>query len=254
MIRSPIRRASLRREAHYRLLMLLGCALLAGCLLNPKETRVTADHAATFKRVGLVSLLAPRPNVSFLSTSAQESSFAQGVIDGWNPDRIVRERVGSRLRHKGLEVVMLETTDALRAAQGSGWTHPQADAVNALLYDIGAERSLDMIVVVYPQLSEDYVTKTNQNIHGYGIQQAFDTGPFAYASVYLQAVDLKRRFVAGKAEGRMSAALDASLWREQYSKRAKAVRIPAGDDARIVAALDELLGNALGVATQELGF
>lgn len=228
--------------------------LLGGCLLNANESRVSADHAATIKRVGVLSLLETTPAVNYLSTSAQESSFASAMLDGWQPARIVHERVGSRLRSRGFEVVTMTPSPELREVHDPGAVYPQTDAVNALLYEEGERLGVDMVVIAYPQVSEDFVTGTNQNVRGYGIQRAFDTGPFAYANVYLEAIDVKRRFVAAKSQARQSRALDPAMWQSAWEARAKRAAVPPGQHAAFVTVLTEQLGTALGVATQEAGF
>lgn len=232
---------------------LLAC-LLGGCLLNATAPRVSADHAATIKRVGVLSLLEPVPAVNYLSTSAQESSFAAATLDGWQPARLVHERVGSRLRSRGFEVVAITPSPQLIEVHDPGAVYPQTDSVNAQLYEEGVRLGVDMIVIAYPQVSEDFVTGTNQNVRGYGIQRAFDTGPFAYANVYIEAIDVKRRFVAAKSQGRQSRPLDPAMWQAAWEARAQRAAIPPDQHAAFVTVLTEQLGTALGVATQEAGF
>lgn len=238
-----------------RAVLLLVLALpLAGCLLNTDEVRVTADHTATIERVAVLSLLDPEPAVNFLSTSAQESSFASASLEGWDAARIVHERLGARLRSKGLDVRAIAPPAALADVYDSGWAYPRTEAVNAVLYEEGVRLGFDMIVVAYPQVAPDFVTDTNQNVRGYGFQRAFDTGPFAFATVLVEAIDIDRRFVAGRADAEQSVALDASLWREAYEQRAKRVTLPAAHHGPLAAALAEILGNSVGIAAQEAGF
>ncbi len=241
---------------HAMLLRLLVLALLpalGGCLMGTAQSRVTSDYAAQVKQVGVISVLSSLPNISFLSTSAMDSHFAAAMLDGWDVDRVAYGRLVPRLQHKGYTVKILPRTGALAAAQQSDWRLPLADSIENAAYAAGKAAGVDMVVVVEAQVEDDFVTHTNQRVRGYGLQRAFDTGPFVYATVMVGAFDVEREFVVGRADGAMVKAADDSLWDTDYEQRGGPIKVAPPTASALLEQLEQVLGDVIGVAAQEAG-
>ncbi len=236
-----------------RSLIYLCCAALTGCLLNTSQPRMTADHAARITKVGVLSLVNPQPYISYLSTSAMESKFSSTVLEGWDADALVYEKVGARLRRKGYEVTRIRRDDSFLGIAESKWGYRDTGEIHERIYQAGAVKGLDMVVVVYPNVTDDYVTQTNQNIRGYGFQKAFDTGVFAYAAIAIEAIDVKGKFVVGRASGRQVAPLAESVWRPSYETGSGVQAIRESHRTTLFDSLLVLLTNAIGIAAQESG-
>jgi len=234
-------------------LIYLCCAALTGCLLNTSQSRMTAEHAARITKVGVLSLVNRQPHISYLSTSAMESKFSSTVLEGWDADALVYEKVGARLRRKGFEVIRIRRDDSSLGIAESKWGYRDTGEIHKRVYQAGAAKGLDMVVVVYPDIAQDYVTHTNQNIRGYGFQKAFDTGVFAYAAIAIEAIDVKRQFVVGRASGRQVAPLTESVWRPRYETGSGVQAIRESHRTTVFDSLSVLLTNALGIAAQESG-
>lgn len=227
--------------------------VLAGCLSGASQPRVTSDYAALVQDVGILSLLATHPNVSYLGPSALESRFGTARIDAWDSDRIVAARLVSRLERKGYAVRPLPRTGALAAAQQVDWRAPMDNDLAAAVYAAGAAAGLDLVVVVEPELAEDFVSETNQKIRGYGVQRAFDTEPFAYAAILVTAYDIERRFVVGRAAGRQAAAAATGAWQAAFEAVDGVTEVDEATARALTTQLESLLGSAIGSAVQEAG-
>jgi len=233
--------------------LLLLAALLAGCLTSSNQARVTAEYAATVDQVGVMSLLDALPNLSYLKQSAQESRFGKLVMPGWDVQGLAQSVLGARLRRKGFEVSTVEPDAAIRAAHGKDWGAPDSPALREALHARGVTLGLDVLVVVSRQISPDTVTGTNQNIRGYGLQRAFDTGPHAYAVVYVQALDIDGGYAVGGAEGMQARTVPDELWQSGFDDARGELDVASDQADALREILTSLLTNAVGVAAQEAG-
>ena len=237
-----------------RILIALGlCCLLGGCFLNTNQARVTSDYAANVKTVGIISLLNTNPKINYLSTSAMDSRFSSAVVKGWNSDNLVYALLVPRMQRKGYTVRTLSRSGALAEAQASDWRSPLGNSVADAVYAAGEARGLDMVVVVQAQVREDFVTDTNQKVRAFGLQKAFDTEAFVYASIFVEAYDIKRRFAVGRAEGNQVEPADAGLWNSAFETHKGEVALSGGHGQALADQLTRVLTNAIGVATQEAG-
>lgn len=227
--------------------------MLAGCLTGTSQPRVTSDYATLVKDVGIVSLLATHPNISYLGPSALESRFGKAHVRSWDSDRIVEARLVSRLERKGYAVRSLPLTGPLAVAQQTDWRAPMDKDLAAAVYTAGAAAGLDLVVVVEAELAEDFVSGTNQKIRSYGVQRAFDTEPFAYAAILVTAYDIERRFVVGRAAGRQVAAAATGAWQSAFEAVDGVTEIDDATATALTAQLEPLLGSAIGSAVQEAG-
>lgn len=237
------------------LIALLAALALTGCqITNQNVARATSDYTAAVKKAGLLSLVGERPNLGYLTASAMESNFALADLPGWDADATVQKQVGAQLRHKRIDVVALPRVPALAKIYGTDKNYANNDEIRAAIDAIAAERGLDLIVVVCDKLDSDTVTNTHQMIRGYGVQRALTTPPTAYASIYVEAIDMKNHFVVAKAGGKQSQALPESVWQSEFEKSRGVLPIAPATAETVRATLDRVLANAAATATQEAGF
>ncbi len=219
----------------------LSC-LLSACLLDTTQPRMSSDYAARVQRAGIVSLLEPSARVSFLTSSALESHFGRLRLPGWNSERLAFDALGSRLARMGFTVSELDAGTSLDRRD-----------IAAGIYALGEREGLDLVVVVMPDNRADFVTDTNQNVSGYGIQQAFDTAPYVYAAVSVAAYDIGKRFTVAQADGHQHEPAAAGAWDPAWqTARGELSPAPAVAEA-LAPQLERLLGTALAVAAQEAG-
>lgn len=236
-----------------RLCTLAGVLLLSACLGSTTDVRVTSEYAQQVKRIGVVSLLHRQPHVSALESSALESHFGDAELAGWDVDRLVRDLVVPRLERKGFTVQVLGADGALAAARAEDWRAPEAKPVAEAAYAAGSAAGVDTVVVIQPMVSSDFVTATNQKVRGYGIQRAFDTDAFVYATLSVEAYDVKRRFVVGRAEGRQVEAAAADAWIAPYDAIDGPVAVSGAAADALRTQLTRVLGITIGVGMQEVG-
>ena len=236
-------------------LIILCCFVLSGCLSNANQARVTPNHTAQIKTVGIISLLNAQPHLSYLSKSAMESNFATAVLEGWHANRIVHKQLATRLKQKGFEVAHIApNTPGLDASESdSNAGYRSTSSIHERLYAVGAAKGVDMLIVVYPHVEEDFVTKTNQNVRGYGLQRSYDSDFFAYAAVYIEALDVKKHVIVGNAEGLQLAPLNDRVWRDEFETVTGPKAIDKRNQATVFRTLSKLLTAAIGSAAREAG-
>ncbi len=227
--------------------------VVVGCVMDSSKARVTSEYAVSVKNVGVMSLLDPTPNLSYLRASAQESHFAELGVLGWNADALALDALQGRLQRKGFNVVAVTPDTRVREAYGTDWGFPASEPLHTALYDLGQSLNLDMIVVVCRQINADLVTGTNQNIRGYGLQRAFDTGPYAYATVFVEALDVRKRFAVGGATGEQHAAIAPELWQVEFESGRGLLSVKSTNQVAVHDTLEKLLTSAIGIAIQEAG-
>ena len=239
-----------------RIIIALGALLLfTGCPINqPNVARVSTDYAAAVKKVGLISLVDLRPNISYLTSSALESNFATAELSGWNADSVVMKQLTAQLQHKGFQVMPLPRSAALLKIYESDRSYAHSELIQAELAELGEQHGLDMIVIVCRHVGSDLATKTNQKIRGYGLQKATDTDPVVYADMYVEAVDVRKHFVVGKAGGFQSMPLSASAWQREFESAHGVLPIASAAHDEVLALMTKVVSTAAAVAAQEAGF
>lgn len=239
-----------------RILALSVISLLLGACVNlggNNVARVTTDYAATVKKVGLLCLVDDQINVSYLTSSAQESFFSRATLPGWDVNAQVSAIMTPNMKRKGFEVIAIPRNDELLGLYDSDFSYARTERIHEQLAAVAKSLGLDMVVVVARNVDADRVTKTNQKIRGYGLQKAFDTGAFAYGSIYVEAYDTRKFFVVGKATGFQSAPLPEGLWQGSFETAKGQATIPAQAQDEIVKILKKVLGDAVAIAAQEAG-
>jgi hypothetical protein len=236
-----------------RVVLFAALALLCGCFAGGAQPRVTSDYAAQVKRVGVISLLGSNPHVSHLAASALESHFGSLRIADWDIDRLAYALLVPRLERKGYQVSILPRTGDLAQAQATDWLEAQSASVSEAVYTAGAAAGLDLIIVIQPAIATDFVTRTNQKIRGYGLQQAFDGQAFVYATIQATAHDIARRVTVGRATAQQAVPAAAGIWQPDFML-IRGERALEGDAATVLQAqLEAVLTATIGSAVQEAG-
>ncbi len=230
-------------------LLLTGCPTMGG----NNVARVTTDYAATVKKVGLLSLVDDKINISYLTASAQESFFSRAILPGWNIDAEVTGIMTPKLKRKGFEVIPIPRNEELLGLYDSDFSYAKTERIHEQLAGIAQQLGLDLVIVVARQVDSDHVTKTNQKIRGYGLQKAFDSGAFAYGSIYVEAYDTRKFFVVGQATGFQSAPLPEGLWQSAFESAKGTVTIPDEIHDAVLKVLRKVVGDAVAIAAQEAG-
>jgi hypothetical protein len=236
-----------------KILLLIAVTSLSGCLFDSTQVRITPEHAATIKRVGVISLVDKYPYIHYASTSVMESSFPKAVLKGWDAEREIQDLLRVRLKAKGFEVVSIPRDKGLQAAYRTSWSYADPEAIHSQLYQIGQANAVDMVVVVYRQVTDDFIAKTNQNVRGYGIYKAFDSEPFAYAAVMIEAVNVKRKFVMGRAEAQKAVPITPTVWQSAWEGAKRPTLIPEDKVAYVTEKIKEVLLTSVMIAGQETG-
>ena len=239
-----------------RIAVLFTLSLLLGGCLNiggNNVARVTTDYAATVKKVGLLSLVDDQINISYLTSSAQESFFSRASVPGWDIDAQVTATLTPNMKRKGFDVVPIPRSDSLLKLYDSDFGYARTERIHEQLATIAKDLGLDMVVVVARNVDEDRVTKTNQKIRGYGLQKAFDTSAFVYGSIYVEAYDTRKFFVVGKATGFQVAPLPDALWHGSFETSKGAITLPADVTDEILKLMKKVVGDAIAIAAQEAG-
>ena len=229
--------------------------LLCGCptVGSNNVARVTTDYAATVKKVGLLSLVDDQINISYLTASAQESFFSRATLANWNIDAQVTGIMMPKLKRKGFEVIAIPRNKQLLSVYDSDFSYAKTERIHEQLASIAKDLGLDLVIVVARHVDIDHVTKTNQKIRGYGLQKAFDSAAFAYASIYVEAYDTRRFFVVGKATGFQSAPLLEGVWQSDFEAAKGRVAIPDDVHDAVLKVLQKVVGDAVAIAAQEAG-
>jgi len=230
-------------------LLLSGCPSVGG----NNVARVSTDYAATVKKVGLLSLVDDKVNVSYLTSSAQESFFSRAALAGWDIDALVSGIMTPKLKRKGFEVVPIARTDELLGLYDSDFSYARTERIHEQLAGIAQAQGLDLVIILARHVDIDRVTGTNQKIRGYGLQKAFDTGAFAYGSVSVEAYDTRKFFVVGKATGFQVAPLPEGVWHSTFETTKGTVTIPAESQDAVLKLLRKVVGDAVAIAAQEAG-
>lgn len=122
--------------------LLLLCVFLTGCpsVGGNNVARVSTDYAATVKKVGLLSLVDDKVNVSYLTSSAQESFFSRATLPGWDIDALVAGIMTPNLKRKGYEVIPIARSDALLGLYDSDFSYANTERIHEQLADIASQQ------------------------------------------------------------------------------------------------------------------
>ena len=227
---------------------------IGGCVLtNNSRQPVSQDYIAQIHTVGLISLLPRQPNISYLESSAIESHFSSAVVEDWDPETLVLENLVSRLKRKNIVAKKLEIPTGLETLKNSNWNKPTTEDIAEQIYMLGEHSAVDMILVLRPNVEKDSVTNTNQNIRGFGIQRAFDTGAFVYASVHLETFDIRRSFSVGRSSALQSESAQEGLWKSSFLNRSDVHTIEENEIPKFREQMSRVLNEAIGIAAREIG-
>jgi len=236
----------------------LACLLasLTGCLssglnlnLLGDSIRMTPEHAQAIKTVGVISFVEPEPRIHYISTSLKESNLKSANLADWDARATVTELVEGRLRQKGFTVVKIDPKMTVKDAYSSNSSYAEPERNRERLLEIGRAHNVDMLVVVYRQLVRDFVDDSSQKLISYGLYKRHtDPQVYAYSAVLVEALNVKKGYVLGKADGEAKTKLGPDAWETKFESGDGPFRVRAGRDDLI-----QTLVNSVLIASQEAG-
>lgn len=234
------------------LVILISVIAMSGCLLG-NEVRMSTEHAQFINKVGVISLLDEHPNIHYAAQEPKDIVDRKGVIKGWDINQEVAEHIVSRLKQKGFEARSLGTAKPLMDVYSSSWARPDTAAIHTRLYEIGARAGVDMLVVIYRQRVSEFITKGRENVRGYGVFRTHRIEPHLYAALYVEAIDVNKKYVLGQSDGQKAEKLDSALWTQGFVQGKSPVLLPFDAGDAEAQKLRELVKLAALLAAQEAG-
>lgn len=241
------------RSLPLRLVLVLSClSLLAGCL-NLSQTRVTPEHRQLKNKVAVVVLMDPAPRVHHMQLSVLESTASQLEFPGWNVRAVVSDYLAQRMRGMSLEVKTVQYDDStFPTPYDSSMAYPAFERMRQPLGAWAAGQGLDMVVVVYRQVSEDFFGESIENLIGYGVARHAAERTDAYATVYLEALDTSGRLI-GNSDGQKNIPIDDALWRPEFSVDKQRLAVSGATGKVLREQVTQALQDAVLLAAQEAG-
>jgi hypothetical protein len=241
-------------------LLLIGITVsLSGCLgsglkLGGDTVRMTKEHAQFIDKAGVVSFIDPQPRIHFVSSSLKESNLGSMVLDDWDATAAITDLMASRLRQKGFTVIPVDAGIPLTEAYSSSASFAEPDRLRDRLLAAGKRAGVDMLVVVYRQLTKDFVTGSSQKVIGYGLYKRHgEDRPFAYSTVQVEVLNVNKGYVLGKADGSARIELDRDAWQDNFETDQGPFRLRSAHAETIRQKLIEALTTSTMIAAQETG-
>lgn len=244
-----------------RILLVIAALSLSGCLSNTlglnlggDNVRMTAEHAQFIKKAGVISFIEPQPRVHFVASSLKESNIDRIELDNWDATTTITELMEGRLRQKGYEVVKIDAGIEVKDAYSSSSSFAEGDRMRDQLVAVGKAHGVDMLLVVYRQLTKDFIGKTSQKIISYGLYKRHtEDGVYAYSTVQVEAININKGYVLGKADAKVKIELDSSAWQQNFETDEGPFRLSAIQTQAAQEKLIEALTDSAMIAGQEAG-
>lgn len=225
---------------------------LAGCL-NLDQVRVTPEHRQLKNKTGIVVLMDASPRLHHLQLSALDSTATTLQLPNWDGRRIVTDYLAERMRGMALDVrTVTYNPDDFPPPYDSSMAYPAYDRMRPVLGDWAAAHGLDMVVVIYRQVEQDYIGESVENLIGYGLVRHGSERTDAYAALYLEAIDTSGGLV-GNSDGLKHLPVDASLWSADFEVDKSPVTVDGERGEALGAAISQVLRDAVLTAAQEAG-
>lgn len=236
-----------------RALILLCCVVqLSGCLRG-NEVRMSQEHAQFINQVGVISLLDAHANIHYAAQEPKDIIDRKGLIKDWNINDDVANHIIGRLSQKGFKARQLASEESLYEVYESSWARPDTARIRTRLYEIGANAGVDMLVVIYRQRVSEFIAKSRENLRGYGVYKTHRTDPHLYAVVYVEAIDINKKYVLGQSTGQQAIKLQNKLWDSGFEVGKAPVQLPFAADSPAANELRELVKLAALLGSQEAG-
>ncbi|MEM7468265.1 MAG: hypothetical protein AAF387_15450 [Pseudomonadota bacterium] len=228
------------------------CVLLSSCL-NSNDVRMSSEHAQFVNNVGVISLLDAHANIHYAAQEPKDIIDRQAVIAGWEINRVVADHLVERMRKKGFTTRALYIDRADLNPYDNSWAKANTSSLHERLYEIGANAGVDMLVVVYRNRVNEFITKGREKVRGYGVFKTHRIEPHLYAAVYVEAIEINKRYVLGKAVGQKAQKLAGDSWQLGFKPGKEALRLPFTSMDSEAMELQELIKLASLLAAQEAG-
>jgi hypothetical protein len=218
-----------------RLLILVPTLFLGGCLssgfnlsnlsgfnlsnLIGDDVRMTPEHAMFIKTAAVITLVDPQPRTHWVASSLKDSNLESLYFNDWDARQTLTTLMEGRLKKKGFTVVSVANDITAKEAYSSNSSFAQPERIRDRLVAIGQARE---------QI-------------------------YAYSAVRVVALNVKKGFVMGQADGQVKFELPNSAWQQNFETDQGPLRLsPArGEVARD--SIIEALADATIIAAQEAG-
>lgn len=227
-------------------------ATLAGCL-NLKQARVTPEHRQLKNKVGIIVLMDPAPRIHHLQLSALESTATTLKLPNWDVQATIANYLAQRMRGMALDVRAAPyQPEDFPSAYDSSMAYPAFERLRPALGQWAAAQGLDMVVVVYRQVEQDFIGDSPENLIGYGVARHGSERTDAYAAVYLEALDSDGRLI-GNSDGLKTLPLANELWQPAFEVDKTPVAATGEVAEAVTATVTQVLLDAVLTAAQEAG-
>ena len=225
---------------------------LAGCLTN-NDVRMTTEHAQFIDKVGVISLLDQHANVHYAAQEPKDIIDRKALIQGWRINTLVGEHLVGRLNQKGYNARIINVAAEELPAYDNSWARANTLGLHPKLYEIGKAAGVDMLVVVYRERVAEFISKSRDRLRGYGVFKSHRVEPHLYAAVYVEALNVEKQYVLGKASGQQAIKLEGNDWRNGFEPGKSPILLPFKGSDPQAEELTELVKLAALLAAQEAG-
>lgn len=226
--------------------------LLAGCLTS-NDVRMTSEHAQFIDKVGVISLLDEHANVHYAAQEPKDIIDRKALIKDWPINAVISEHVAQRLQQKGYKTRVINVNAKELPTYDNSWARANTLGLHPKLYEIGAAAGVDMLVVVYRERVAEFISKSRDRLRGYGVFKSHRLEPHLYAAVYVEALNVEKQYVLGKASGQQAKKLLGDDWRDGFEPGKSPILLPFTGSEPQAQELLELIKLASLLAAQEAG-
>ena len=218
------------------------------------DVRMTPEHAMFIESAAVISLLEPQPRVQWVGSNLKESNLESLQIDDWEATSTIVGLMEARLKQKGFTVVGINNDISAKDAYTSSGSFAEPERVRKRLLAAGNARGVDMLVVIYRQQVRDFISDSSQKVTGYGLfKRHSDHDVYAYGVVQVEALNVQKGFVMGKADAEVKVPLDTRAWQENFETDEGPIRLSPVRSDVVREGIIKAISDATMIAAQEAG-
>jgi len=218
------------------------------------DVRMTPEHAMFVESAAVISLIEPQPRVHWVGSNLKESNLETLQIDGWEATSTITALMEERLKQKGFTVVGINNDISAKDAYSSSGSFAEPERVRKRLLAAGNARGVDMLVVIYRQQVRDFMSDSSQKVTGYGLfKRHSEHDVYAYGVVQVEALNVQKGFVMGKADAEVKVALDTRSWQENFQTDDGPLRLSPVRSDVVSEGIIKAISDATMIAAQEAG-
>ncbi|MDA0822392.1 MAG: hypothetical protein O3C28_08215 [Proteobacteria bacterium] len=218
------------------------------------KIRISPENLMFVKTAAVVSLVEQQPRIQWVGADLKQSNLESLVLDDWNAMATTTSLVEERLKQKGIAVVGINNDLSSKEAYSSSASFAEPERVRNHLLAAAAARGVDMLVVIYRQQVRDFMSDSSQKVTGYGLfKRHSDRDVYAYGVVHIEALNVERGEVMGKANAEVKVALGSDTWQQNFETDDGPFRLSPVRSTKIRDGIIKALSDASMIAAQEAG-